>query len=68
MRTSTFTVADIHCGGCEQTIRTLVGDVAGVQQVDPDHRTNRVVVTYDESQLDDSAIREALANTGFTPE
>ena len=67
MRTSTFTVDDIHCGGCEQMIRTLVGDVTGVEQVDPDHRTNQVAVTYDESQVDDTAIREALANTGFRP-
>ena len=48
-------------------IRTLVGDVAGVQRVEPDHRTNQVVVTYDESQVDDTAIRESLANTGFRP-
>jgi copper chaperone CopZ len=68
MRTSTFTVDDIHCGGCEQMIRTLVGDVTGVEQVDPDHRTNQVVVTYNESQVDDTAIREALANTGFRPQ
>ena len=67
MKTSIFTVDDIHCGGCEQTIRILVGDVAGVAQVDPDHRTNQVVVTYDESQVDDTAIREALASTGFPP-
>lgn len=67
MRTDTYTVDDIHCGGCERTIRTLVGEVAGVHQVEPDHRTNRVVVTYDESQVDDSSIREALTNTGFPP-
>lgn len=51
--------------GCEQTITTLVGDVAGVHRVEPDHRTNQVMVTYDESQVDDTAIREALANSGF---
>jgi copper chaperone CopZ len=67
MRTETYTIDDIHCGGCERMIRTLVGDVAGVQQVDPDHRTNRVVVRFDESQVDDAAIREALANSGFRP-
>jgi copper chaperone len=67
MRTDTYAVDDIHCGGCENMIRTLVGDVAGVQRVEPDHRTNQVVVTYDESQVDDTAIRESLANTGFRP-
>lgn len=65
MRTDTYTVADIHCGGCEATIRNLVGDVEGVHDVRPDHRTNEVMITYDENLLDDDAIREALANTGF---
>jgi copper chaperone CopZ len=67
MRTETYTVNDIHCGGCEQMITTLVGDVGGVQRVEPDHRTNQVVVRFDESQVDDAAIREALANSGFRP-
>jgi len=67
MRTGTYTVDDIHCGGCERTIRTLVGDVAGVQRVEPDHRTNQVAVTYDNSLVDDTAVREALANAGFRP-
>lgn len=65
MRTDTYTVADIHCGGCERTIRTLMGDIKGVHDVEPDHQNNQVVVSYDETLLDDSAIRQALANTGF---
>lgn len=65
MRTDTYTVDDIHCGGCEGTIRTLVGDVDGVHEVKPDHRTNQVVITYDETRIDDIAIRQALASTGF---
>lgn len=68
MRTNTYTVADIHCGGCEATIRTLIGDIEGVQDVKPDHSTNHVIVSYDEHLLDDEAIREALANTGFPAE
>lgn len=68
MRTHTYTVADIHCGGCEATIRTLLSDVEGVHDVQPDHQTNEVVVSYDETILDDDAIRESLANTGFPPQ
>lgn len=68
MRTDTYTVADIHCGGCEATIRTLVGDVEGVLDVKPDHSTNQVIISYDENLLDDEAIREALANAGFPAE
>lgn len=68
IRTDTYTVGDILCGGCERTIRTLVGDVAGVHDVEPDHRTNHVVVTYDEAIIDDIAVREALADSGFPPQ
>lgn len=67
MRTDTYTVDDIHCAGCEGTIRTLVGDVAGIHEVEPDRKTNQVVITYDEDRLDDDAIREALASSGFAP-
>lgn len=67
MRTNTYTVEGIHCRSCEQTIRTLVGDVAGVLQVEPDHRTNQIAVTYDETLVDDVAVREALTNAGFWP-
>lgn len=67
MRTDTYTVGDIHCGGCERTIQTLVGDVPGVHEVKPDHRTNQVVITYDETITDDVAVRKALADTGFLP-
>ncbi len=52
MRTDTYTVADIHCGGCERTIRTLVGDIEGLHEVKSDHRTNQVVISYDETLLD----------------
>ena len=65
MKTEIYTVGDIHCGGCEQTIRTLVGDVEGITEVKPDHNTNQVTVTYDESVVDDNGVREALANAGF---
>jgi copper chaperone CopZ len=68
MRTDTYQVADIHCGGCEATIRNLVGDIEGITDVQPDHHTNQVAVSYDETVLDDAAIREALANTGFPPQ
>lgn len=67
MRTTIHTVADIHCGGCEGTIRTLVGDIEGVHEVKPDRQTNQVVITYDETILDDQAILEALTNSGFPP-
>lgn len=67
MRRASYTVGDIHCTSCEMTIRTLVGEVDGVAEVEADHQSNQVVVTYDESKIDDVGIRSSLADAGFAP-
>lgn len=52
-------------GGCERTIRTLVGNLDGVHDVRSDHRNNQVTVSYDGALVDDNAIRDALHGAGF---
>jgi copper chaperone CopZ len=67
MRDETFTVGHIHCGGCERTIRTLLGDIDGVEQVHPDHRTNTVAVRFDEARIDRESLGAQLADIGYAP-
>lgn len=62
-----FTVGDIHCESCERTIRTLVGDVAGVIDVTPDHRTNKVTISYEEQRIGSEELRTALTDAGYPP-
>lgn len=35
MTEETFNVGHINCAGCERAIRTLLGDVDGIQRVEP---------------------------------
>jgi copper chaperone CopZ len=42
MTTITIGVREIHCGGCENTIRVALSRLEGVRSVEPGHRTNRV--------------------------
>lgn len=65
MRESTFQVRQIHCGSCEMTISTLLGEVEGVAAVTPDQRTNRVTITFDESRVDEPRLEDELAAAGF---
>ncbi|CAN5650500.1 hypothetical protein BH24ACT5_BH24ACT5_02830 [soil metagenome] len=60
----TYEVSDIHCEGCEQSIRRALSDVDGVHEVLPDRRTNRVAVTYDD-RLGDDRVGQLLAAAGF---
>lgn len=59
----TYSVPEIHCDACRTAIETQVGGVAGVDTVDVDLETKRVLVSGDE--LDDTAIRDAIDAAGF---
>lgn len=60
-----FKVSDIHCQGCQQTINDALGDVDGVDQVDPDPGSNVVTVVYDDDRVSDEEISDLLAQAGF---
>ena len=47
MSKKTFQVPDIGCDGCVRTIKSEVGQLAGVQRVDADVNTKIVTVEWD---------------------
>lgn len=48
MTTKTFTVPNISCNHCVHTVKTEVGDLAGVKSVAADAETKQVTVAWDE--------------------
>lgn len=67
MAAVTITVREIHCEGCENTIRTALSRIEGVRIVQPDHRTSQVKIAYDEARTDENSLRGTLAGLGFDP-
>lgn len=65
-RNVTIKVKGIQCEGCENTIRTALGKVAGVVTVKADHRTALVDVVL---QGDDAepAVKDRLRDLGYEP-
>ena len=61
--TVTYTVPAIHCEHCALSIREEVAEVEGVEAVDVDLETKLVSVTGRE--LDDAALRSAIAEAGY---
>ena len=56
---------DISCEHCVATVEKAVGKVAGVQSVSADAESKDVIVTFDASQTDLSAIATVLEDTGY---
>jgi copper chaperone len=59
----TYEVPAIHCAHCAMSIREEVSEVEGVDEVAVDLDTK--VVTVSGHDLDDSALRAAIADAGY---
>ena len=60
----TYDVPAMHCGNCTAAVEREISQVAGVESVVADLETKRVVVRG--SDLDDAAVREAIAEAGYS--
>ena len=67
MVTTTFKVAEIHCGGCENTIRTALSGIPGVTLVAPSAERNDVKVSYDDTKVTEDELRARLGDAGYEP-
>jgi copper chaperone len=59
----TYTVPDISCGHCKQAVSSELSQIAAVDAVEVDIDTK--VVTVHGHDLDDAAMRAALAEAGY---
>ena len=59
----TYSVPAVHCAHCALSIREEVSEVAGVDEVDVDLEAKSVTIRGD--QLDDAALRAAIAEAGY---
>jgi copper chaperone len=58
-----YSVPAMHCGNCKAAVERELRLVGGVQEVDVDLDTRRVVVRGE--GLDDRALREAIEEAGY---
>jgi copper chaperone len=61
--TITYTVPGMHCGHCRMSVAEELEAVPGVEAVEVDLNTKRVVVTGD--GLDDARLRAAIEEAGY---
>jgi copper chaperone len=61
-QTREYVVHGMTCQHCVLSVREEVGEVAGVQDLDVDLASGRLVVRGD---VDDAAVRAAVAEAGY---
>jgi len=58
-------VTGMHCTGCEHTIESAVGNLAGVESVKADHLTARVLIEFNSNIVTQQAIESVIRSTGY---
>ena len=66
MKTITYTIPNINCMHCVHTIKTEIGDLAGVKTVDADLSTKKAVITFDPPASEDLIV-ETLKEINYPP-
>ena len=61
----TLAVEGMTCTGCEQTIKTKVTKIEGVEMVTASHSAREVHVSYKPSQTDTTQIKDAISGAGY---
>ncbi len=67
MATETRLTVPMHCGGCENSVRTALQRTEGVIKVTADQRTDEVTLRFDPKRISDEQIRERIRAAGFEP-
>lgn len=65
-RTVTINV-EMHCGGCENAVRTILSVTDGVLRADADHRRSEVRIQFDSERVSEAVLRDRLRDSGFEP-
>lgn len=47
MQTEKILIANLKCGGCENTIKTKLSEIEGVESVSVNHDEDSVTINYD---------------------
>ena len=60
-----FKVNGMHCTGCENTIKTSIGELEGIKLVEASFKDSNAVVSFDTLKTNEIAIVQAIEDAGY---
>lgn len=65
MKTQTFSVQGMTCGGCAKSVARVLTELSGVQSAQVSHSEGKAEVVFDETVVTEAALVEAIEEAGF---
>ncbi len=66
--TTQIPVSGMTCGSCAVAVRKALTSLEGVKKADVSVEQNKATVVYEDSQVTEKQLREAINKTGFKAE
>ena len=66
--TTQIQVSGMTCGSCAVAVKKALTSVEGVKKADVSVEQNKATVVYEDSQVTEKQLREAINKTGFKAE
>ena len=66
--TTQIAVSGMTCGSCAVAVRKALTSLEGVKKADVSAEQNKATVVYEDSQVSEKQLREAINKTGFKAE
>ncbi|MDC3412689.1 copper chaperone CopZ [Aquibacillus sp. 3ASR75-11] len=63
--TKTLDVKGMSCGHCVSAIESSVNELKGIETVNVDLSSNKVTVSYNESEVQIDKVKEAIEEAGY---
>lgn len=64
-RTITLNIDGMTCGGCVKSISNAFNQVTGVSQANVNLEQKNAIISFDDTQTNESALKEAIEDAGF---
>jgi copper chaperone len=68
MAHTAFIVNGMTCGHCQAAIEKVLAELSGVSSAQVDLRSKKVVVQYDDDQVNPAAMKKAVEDIGYDVE
>lgn len=64
-QTITLKIDGMTCSGCVKSVTNALNQVQGVSQVNVSLEQNNAVISFDESQTNEIALKQAIEDAGY---
>ena len=61
-------IEGMHCTGCSNRLEKVLNNTEGVEKATVSFEEKQAIITYNESQIDLTQIKEAIEGAGFKGE